>query len=435
MTKHTILYIAANPHTSNPLKLAEECAAIQRELKLAPRRDDFHFESRWAVSIDELMRHLNELNPSVIHFSGHVGGSAGIVLQDEQGQPQLVTARALSMMVEAAGHGVRVVLLNACYTEVQADALRAKVDCVVGMAGAIGDDAARSFAIRFYGALGNRRSIGNAVAQGVAALAAKQLPDELLPRCMTRDGIVADVVILSPDSEEPDPGGARVAAPADASLRELYTRVPGWFPAAAFIVGVAFVLLTVILTTIVSHPSPATVTIYRNVTALGAAGFATALTAFIAIRMKFKAGVSLMAGGSLAVFVIVFFWNPASGTVVGGENDDPEASVAILVPDPQAAAIYAATADSPFAVAIGGKAPKLLPHEGVAIGGAQPGPRLLAAYREAFGNREPARWDDALRWGAPTTMQVTYRGAPCQDLRIDPKEKPIWRLELASCPH
>jgi hypothetical protein len=211
MTKHTILFIAANPHTSNPLKLAEECAAIQRELKLVPHRDDFHFESRWAVSIDELMRHLNELDPSIIHFSGHGGGSSGVMLQDEQGQPQLVTARALSMMVEAAGHGVRVVLLNACYTAVQADVLRAKVDCVVGMAGAIGDDAARSFAIRFYGALGNRRSIGNAVAQGVAALAAKQLPDELLPRCMTRDGVVADDVTLSPNGEEL--GSRQVSSP------------------------------------------------------------------------------------------------------------------------------------------------------------------------------------------------------------------------------
>jgi hypothetical protein len=102
------------------------------------------------------------------------------------------------MMVEAAARSVRVVVLNACYTTVQADALRAKVDCVVGMSGAIGDYAARAFAIRFYGALGNRRSIGNAVAQGIAALAAKQLPDEALPRCVTRDGIDANQVILDP---------------------------------------------------------------------------------------------------------------------------------------------------------------------------------------------------------------------------------------------
>jgi len=65
------------------------------------------------------------------------------------------------------------------------------------MRGAIGDDAARSFAVGFYRALGYRRSVGNAVAQAVAALAAKQLPDEHLPVCRTRDGVSADQVILS----------------------------------------------------------------------------------------------------------------------------------------------------------------------------------------------------------------------------------------------
>jgi hypothetical protein len=69
-------------------------------------------------------------------------------------------------------------VLNACYSTAQAEALGAKIDCVVGMDGAIGDDAARAFAIRFYGALGSGRSIANAVAQGVATLAAKLTPSD-----------------------------------------------------------------------------------------------------------------------------------------------------------------------------------------------------------------------------------------------------------------
>jgi hypothetical protein len=43
---------------------------------------------------------------------------------------------------------------------------------------------------------GNGRSIGNAVQHGVAALAAKELPEELVPRCMTRSGADAHDVIL-----------------------------------------------------------------------------------------------------------------------------------------------------------------------------------------------------------------------------------------------
>jgi hypothetical protein len=54
----------------------------------------------------------------------------------------------------------------------------------------------RAFAIQFYGALGSGRSIGNAVAQGVATLAAKQLPDEASRACVSRDGVDPHEVIL-----------------------------------------------------------------------------------------------------------------------------------------------------------------------------------------------------------------------------------------------
>jgi hypothetical protein len=88
------------------------------------------------------------------------------------------------------------VVLNACFSDAQAEPLRGVVDCVVGMRGAIGDAAARSFAVGFYRALGYRRSVGNAVAQAVATMAAMQLPDEHLPVCHTRDGVSADQVFL-----------------------------------------------------------------------------------------------------------------------------------------------------------------------------------------------------------------------------------------------
>jgi hypothetical protein len=67
------------------------------------------------------------------------------------------------------------------------------------MTGAIRDDAARSFAVGFYRALGARRSVANAVEHAVATLAAKQYPDEDLPRCRTRDGVDAHQVVLKDD--------------------------------------------------------------------------------------------------------------------------------------------------------------------------------------------------------------------------------------------
>ena len=112
-----------------------------------------------------------------------------------------MSARAMAMMVDAAARNVRVVVLNACDSTEQADVLRAKVDCVVGMDGAIGDDAARAFAIRCYGALGNRRSVGNAVAHGVAALAAKQLPEDDPSKLV--GSLVAQIEERFPGQHEP----------------------------------------------------------------------------------------------------------------------------------------------------------------------------------------------------------------------------------------
>jgi CHAT domain-containing protein len=218
--RNTILFLAANPGTASQRLLDEECAGIELELSMSAARDDFNFRSKWAVTVDEMMRHLVTLNPTVVHFSGHSRGNAdlsgcgrhqqrtsqrhlehdsraGIYLQDERRQVHCVDGRALTQMISSAAPSVRVVVLNACFSDDLAALLCSRVDCVVGMRGALDDGTARSFAVAFYRGLGNSRSVANALAQAVATLAAKQLPGEHLPICRTRAGISADHVILS----------------------------------------------------------------------------------------------------------------------------------------------------------------------------------------------------------------------------------------------
>jgi hypothetical protein len=204
---HVILFLAANLVGNNLQGLEEECAAIERELSMTEGRHDFDFRSKWAVTTDDMMRHLNQLRPSVIHFSGHgpeprdVHDGSGpphdcLYVQDAHGRPQCLHARGLRKMIEAAAASTRVVVLNACYSAVHADELRSVVDCVVGMTGA-SDAAARSFAVAFYRALGHRRSVGNAVEQARAVFEAKDIPGEQLPCCATRDGLDAAQIFLS----------------------------------------------------------------------------------------------------------------------------------------------------------------------------------------------------------------------------------------------
>jgi len=217
LPKQVILFLAANPRDTHPAELAEEYAAIERELLITPHRGDFELKQAWAVTVDDIARHLLVLQPTIIHFSGHgVDGASttepsssnhrdiepsrreasGIYVHDEHGGSQLITADGLKKMIESAQASARVVVLNACYSDSQAEAILGVVDCVVGMTGAIHVNGAREFAAAFYRALGNRRSVGQAVKHGVAILAAKQLPDELLPRCRTRDGVDANKLEL-----------------------------------------------------------------------------------------------------------------------------------------------------------------------------------------------------------------------------------------------
>jgi formylglycine-generating enzyme required for sulfatase activity len=189
LTKHTILFLTANSRASERFRLDQEWAGIQRRLEKTRHHGDFHIEARLAASVDKLIRALNDVAPTVVHFSGHGVDHGEISLENERGQPQPLSARALAAIVGTAASNTRLVVLNGCYTDAYAEVLRDKVDCVVGVASSIDYDVARAFATVFYEALGNHRSIGQAVDLGALILAAKELPDESMPRCVTRKGV------------------------------------------------------------------------------------------------------------------------------------------------------------------------------------------------------------------------------------------------------
>jgi hypothetical protein len=96
-------------------------------------------------------------------------------------------------MIRSASPSLSIVVANACYSDALSAELREVVDCVIGMSDAISDEAALVFAAALYRALGNRRSVGNAAAQAVDALAARQLLGQE-PRC--RAAVDADRLFL-----------------------------------------------------------------------------------------------------------------------------------------------------------------------------------------------------------------------------------------------
>jgi CHAT domain-containing protein len=197
MTKHIILFLAANPNGTTSLALDREARAIQQELERSGYRDYFEFETRWAAEPLDLLRELRRLRPTVVHYSGH-GGKDGLYFQATDGSARLVSPVALEETFGAAGKSVKVAVLNACYTDSQADALSAHVDCVVGMRNAISDIAARSFALGFYGGLGECESVETAYKQGIAAISLEGLSDGDRPQLKVRIGVDAAKLVLAP---------------------------------------------------------------------------------------------------------------------------------------------------------------------------------------------------------------------------------------------
>ncbi|HEX3762679.1 MAG TPA: CHAT domain-containing protein, partial [Kofleriaceae bacterium] len=122
---------------------------------------------------------------------------AGLYFQGADGGARLVSCTALQDTLGAAGSSVQLIVLNACYSELQARALLAHVDCVVGMRGSILDDAARAFAVGFYGGLGERESVEAAYRQGRAAISLCGLPEGDRPRLAVRAGVDATRLVLA----------------------------------------------------------------------------------------------------------------------------------------------------------------------------------------------------------------------------------------------
>ncbi len=136
-----ILFLAANPKDTSQLRLDEEMRGIDQVLRQAEFRDKFDIKQHWAVRVVDLQGYLLRYKPDIVHFSGHGSASTEIILEDNYGNSQSVSSRALSQLFDVLKDNIRCVVLNACYSEQQAKAIAEHIDCVIGMSKAIGDKA------------------------------------------------------------------------------------------------------------------------------------------------------------------------------------------------------------------------------------------------------------------------------------------------------
>lgn len=176
-----ILFLASNPSDTPRLRLDEEYREIDKALLETKFREHFEFIIQLAVRTTDLQGHLLRYNPDIVHFSGHGSTTSEIILENNQGFMAAVPSLELSRLFAVLKDNIRCVVLNACYSKEQAEAIAENIECVIGMSKAIGDTASANFAKSFYQGLGYGRSIKTAFELGCIAIGIHSAMDRNAP--------------------------------------------------------------------------------------------------------------------------------------------------------------------------------------------------------------------------------------------------------------
>lgn len=154
-----ILILEANPRKD--LNLNDEIRNLQNVISSSRDREEFQVDLGLSVRSTDLQQLMLEHEPNIVHFCGHGNGEEGLVFQDKK-----ISTDSISNLFAIFKQHLQCVVLNACYSEVQADEIVKNINYVVGMNQTIKDDAAISFSTGFYQALGFGRSVEDAFELG-----------------------------------------------------------------------------------------------------------------------------------------------------------------------------------------------------------------------------------------------------------------------------
>jgi predicted nucleic acid-binding Zn ribbon protein len=209
----SILLLAANPKGTQNLRLQEEEREIKEQLRIAGY-GKIPINSSGATRPRDIHQAMLDWKPQVVHFSGHGAGKEGLVFEDGNGQEKLVGSEALANFFRlfTSRYPIECVVLNACYSEFQAQAIARHVDYVIGMSKAIRDRAAIEFSVGFYKALGAGESFEFAYELGCNAIELEGIPEYLTPIIWAKGQLIdTRQSNLTPKTQVLNPRGKDVA--------------------------------------------------------------------------------------------------------------------------------------------------------------------------------------------------------------------------------
>lgn len=200
--KIKILLFASSPVDTSRIRLDQEIREIEERIQLAKHRDRFELIPQMAVRPADVQHALLRHQPHIVHFSGHGSETAGIILEDNLGKSKALSKEALADLFDILRDNIRIVVMNACYSRAQADAISQIIDYTVGMKTTIGDQTAVVFASSFYQALGFGRTVREAFRLARSSIMSEGIPEQDTPELLVKPGVNEAVPFLISDLSE-----------------------------------------------------------------------------------------------------------------------------------------------------------------------------------------------------------------------------------------
>jgi len=162
MQQTRILFLSADPSDATRLRLGQEVREIREKLRLSKYRDKLILECRESVRPGDITQAIHDIRPDIVHFSGHGTKNGEICVEDLQGHLKAISYRALVNLFEVTKNEISCVVLNACYSEMQAREIAKYIPYTFGMSSSVRDLAAIAFSVGFYKAVASGRTFPEA---------------------------------------------------------------------------------------------------------------------------------------------------------------------------------------------------------------------------------------------------------------------------------
>ncbi len=175
-----ILFVSANPPGTEVLASDVEARQVRQALGRSKYAQRFDLDTAPATRIGDLSSLLRDHQPCILHISVHGAEEGGLTFNAfDDWEGEALAAGDLAGIVAAYQSGatqkLRLVVLAGCDTASAAQLLSRHVDCAIGTTGNVTDPAVLCFSPAFYAALGDGRSVGNALESGLADLRGQRM--------------------------------------------------------------------------------------------------------------------------------------------------------------------------------------------------------------------------------------------------------------------